>query len=95
LDTLHRKSRLNSLAAEENRYPLLSDIGVADGNMLLTAVQAGSVFVTPLPRTGVADGSTSLTAVQAGSVFGTPPRPNRGHGPEKFHKNVTSFLSNL
>jgi hypothetical protein len=72
LVTLHRKSRLNSLAAEENRYPLLSGTGVADGNMLLTTVQAGSVFATPLARTGVADGITPLTTVQAGSVFVTP-----------------------
>ncbi|MGI5847420.1 MAG: hypothetical protein ACOX5T_05295 [Candidatus Cryptobacteroides sp.] len=74
------------MAAEENRYPLLSDIGVADGNMLLTAVQAGSVFVTPLPRTGVADGSTSLTAVQAGSVFGTPPARTGVTDPKNFIK---------
>ncbi len=72
LDTLHRKSRLNSLAAEENRYPLLSDIGVADGSTPLTTVQASSVFVTPLARTGVADGNMLLTTVQAGSVFVTP-----------------------
>jgi hypothetical protein len=78
LDTLHRKSRLNSLAAEENRYPLLSDIGVADGSTPLTTVQASSVFVTPPARTGVTDGNMPLTAVQAGSVFVTPPLPRTG-----------------
>ena len=50
----------------------LARTGGANGNMPLTALQAGSVFVTPLFQTGVADDSTSLTALQAGSVFGTP-----------------------
>ena len=35
-------SRLNSFFAEEDYYPLLSDIEVADGNMPLTTLKAGS-----------------------------------------------------
>lgn len=59
---------VRELSQDENKAILRE---VADGSMLRTAVQAGSVFVTPASRTGVADGSMPWAAVQAGSVFVT------------------------